>query len=158
MSWILVDKFDPWGALLADRHYPRQSVGSPQFMSPGRTIVMVTPRRDAVWGVVFNVFREVWRWRNSIFRNESGRRSSDLIIEATRLTYEKWKERYGDLPTAPLTTEVDINATRSRRSRRHLPGHCYRVAGWRELEQLPAGHGRPAKVRLVAPMQLRLAV
>lgn len=159
--WIVVDKFDHGGALLADRHYSRQTIGSPQYMAPGQTLVLVTAARDALWGVVFNVFRKVWRWRNSIFRNESARRSSELIVEATKLTHERWLDKYGVLPSVDLTTEIDIEATRARRSRNHKPGHCYRCAGWRELEVLPAAHGRPARVRLAAPrvaVQLKLAI
>ena len=119
------------------------------YMPPGQCVAFVHrgSRGHAVWGVVFNVFREVWRWRNTIFRNESG----TLIIDATAQTYEEWKKEYGKLPDVPLRTEVEIDATADRRSSRNPPGYCYLVAGWVKVRDMPAGHGRPAKVELEAP-------
>jgi hypothetical protein len=41
---------DPRGAALADRHYSRRTIGAPQFMPPGRKLVLLTADADAVWG------------------------------------------------------------------------------------------------------------
>jgi hypothetical protein len=46
--WTLSHKADPYGAKLADGHYSRRTVGSPQFMPPGETVVLVAP--GAVFG------------------------------------------------------------------------------------------------------------
>src|SRR5437762_4362389 len=51
--WHLSDKFDPIVAPLADRHYNRRAIGSPQFVPPGRSLVLkaFTPEGDvgAFW-------------------------------------------------------------------------------------------------------------
>jgi hypothetical protein len=80
------NRFDCELAELADRHYSRQKIGSPQFIAPGRNLVY----RDQSGLVVF-----VWLWQAyrddgeegyccSIFRNETPRRSSEIILEAER--------------------------------------------------------------------------
>lgn len=150
--WFRVDKFDPRAAALADRHYSRQTVGAEQTLGPGQTFLALTPDELATWGVVCNLdpVGEL-RWRNTIFHNESPTPSSRLIIAATLATYQRWERRYGGRPPVPLTTEIDIEATRARRSKRHEPGHCYLMAGWRKVRDIPASHGRSAKVELEAP-------
>ena len=119
----------------------------------GQSVALVHrgPRGYALWSVVFNVFRGVWRWVNTHFANRSGTLSSTLVETATRRTYREWTAKYGALPDERLITEVDIEATRRRRSKRHEPGHCYRVAGWSEIRRTPPLHGRTAKVVLEAP-------
>lgn len=139
---------------LADRHYPRQTPGAKGFMAGGRRFLLwhQGPKGAAAWGVLLNLDPVgALRWRNVLFRNESGTQSSDLIIAATRETYALWRRRYRELPNLPLTTEVEIEATRRRRSKRHPPGWCYLCAGWTKVRDIPAGHGRPAKVELAAP-------
>jgi hypothetical protein len=77
---------DPECARLADRHYSRGTVGAAQFAPNGKKLVL----RDAFGLVVF-----VWLCPNpafradrqigfncTLFRNESARRSSDIILEA----------------------------------------------------------------------------
>lgn len=44
------DKYDPIGRALADGHYSRRKPGSPQFMPPGETIVLVSHDQLSVWG------------------------------------------------------------------------------------------------------------
>src|SRR5690606_23529170 len=88
VSWIRVTKFDKRACELADRHYSRRKIGSPQFMPPGQTIVLFEPA-----GAVFGWWRPhpasglkqmngLDGWTCTIFRNESSIRSSDLILEA----------------------------------------------------------------------------
>ena len=176
--WSIAPREDSLAAELADRHYSRQTAGAHGFLAAGRCVVLYHrgPRGAAAWGVVYGVFREVWRWRNTIFRNESGTLSSALIKAATEATYIEWERKYGALPhvwsaiafepwlhvatgvqvvvgpvPVPLRTEVDIEATRARRSKRHEPGHCYLMAGWRKVREIPRSHGRSAKVELEAP-------
>lgn len=152
--WSHVPVEYPPARELADRHYPRQTVGATGILAPGeRFLFWHTDRAgDAGWGVVRNRFRKRWRFRNSFFRNESAALSSDLIRAATDATYDMWRRRYHKLPVQRLVTEVDIDATRDRRSRRHPPGHCYRMAGWEYLYDLEPGHGRPARTVLGAPV------
>lgn len=160
--WAPVGRHDSFAAELADGHYSRQSIGDDQFMPPGQCVAFVhrgDPRPSrrrrslgrAVWSAVYNVFRDTWRWRNTIFRNDTTTPSSLLVETATRATRREWLRIYGALPEQPLTTEIDIEATRARRSKHHEPGHCYRVAGWHEVRVTPPLHGRPASVLLEAP-------
>lgn len=152
MTWERVARCDVRARELADRHYSRQSTGARDFMGPGRLIVMMTPCSRAVWGAIENldpVGRT--RWRCSIFRNEGAGRSSDLIRSATSFTFAWWRSKYGRLPSVPLTTEIDADATAARRGKRHTPGWCFIQAGWRYIG-IVGGSRRPLHV-LEAPTQ-----
>lgn len=153
-GWIPVAREDSLAAEIADRHYSRQTPGAHGFMPPGRCVVFVHVGREglALWGVVLNLDPVgTLRWRNTIFRNESDSLSSQLVESATFATYLEWTKKYGALPDVALTTEIDIKATERRRSRWVEPGHCYRMAGWREVARRGREHGRPAIVVLEAP-------
>lgn len=87
MIWTLSHKYDKHGAALADGHYSRRKIGSPQFMPPGETVVLVAP------GAVFGWWRPHPRsglramnghdgWTCTIFRRVSGPLASDMILEA----------------------------------------------------------------------------
>jgi hypothetical protein len=149
--WSIAPREDSLGAELADGHYSRQTPGADGFLAPGESLVLVHqgPIGRAVWGVVHNVFKGVQRWRNTIFRNVSGTLSSSLIESATLVTFEHWSTIY-TVPSIPLRTEVDIDATALRQSVWNQPGHCYLMAGWRKVRDIPRGHGRSAKVELEA--------
>ena len=41
MNWRLSHRADPEARVLADRHYNRQKPGTPQFVPPGRCLVLV---------------------------------------------------------------------------------------------------------------------
>jgi hypothetical protein len=71
------------------------------------------------------------RWRCSIFRNEGSRRSSEMIREATSLTFAFWDRHYSGRPKVPLTTEVDPSKVRRKRD----PGRCFLRAGWRTVDE-----------------------
>lgn len=152
--WRVISDKAPFAASFADPHYSRQRPGSPQYLAPGSHLALwhETSFGCALWGVVLNVFRDVLRWRNSIFRNHrSGTLTSELVEAATDATFAEWRRMHGALPELPFTTEIDIEATRARRSRKHEAGHCYLVSGrWRHVRWIPAGHGRPAKRELEA--------
>lgn len=141
--WRRVTKFDPRGAELADRHYSRRTVGSPQFMPPGRTLVFVTEDGAAVWGTHWPqahlAMDGLDAWRCSIFRNEGPHLSSDLIREAMDLTAVLWQTR----PTDGWLTFVKIAAVRSVN-----PGACFKAAGWK----LDRTWQHPKMVRLRAPV------
>ena len=49
MRWALSHRFDARALPLADRHYNRQKVGSPQFVPPGRCLVLLTEDARALW-------------------------------------------------------------------------------------------------------------
>lgn len=148
--WQHVPIEDPRLAAIADAdggHYSRQTEGAKGVVAPGYRFALWHDgaRGSAAWGVVRNRFRKQWRFRNSFFRNLSSTRSSDLIREATRETFALWIRRYKALPPEPLESEIGIEETARRRSKRHVPGHCYAMAGWELVRFMPRGHGRSAK-------------
>jgi hypothetical protein len=70
--------------------------------------------------------RARYLWRNMMFRNLGAGLSSDLIREATEMTYHLWRTRYGNLPSERLRTEIDLKKVKSSN-----PGFCYMKAGWK---------------------------
>ena len=137
MRWQRVTKFDPRAAALADRHYNRRTIGSPQFMPPGETVVLLTLDASALFGW--------WRphpasglssmnrrdgWTCSIFRNEGAGRSSHLILDAESA-----------LRSLDLTCGVDGLMTYVWRSRvqSENPGYCFKCAGYRKIGESADG-------------------
>lgn len=62
----------------------------------------------------------------SFFRNESAFLSSELILEAEFMALNKWPD------TVRLFTYIDPEKTKKRRSKRHAPGYCFIMAGWKQ--------------------------
>lgn len=130
MRWSVSHRFDADVLPLADRHYNRRKVGSPQFVPPGRCVVFKTSCLQAVWTTSWPFAEYVkhdWpgAWVNSIFRNEGAGLSSELIREAVAATRDCW-------PTVPelgMVSFVDASKTRKKRD----PGRCYRKAGFRHV-------------------------
>jgi hypothetical protein len=152
--WAHIPIEDPRGREIADRHYSRQSHGAKGFVGPGERFAFLHDVGDgrALWAVCRAMDPVgTMQWRNTIFRNESSTRSSELVAYATLVTYQCWLRRYLAIPDEDLTTEIDIEATRRRRSKRSPPGICYLHAGWTFVRMVPKGHGRSAKVVLKAP-------
>ena len=124
--WQPSHKFDPRSCAIADRHYNRRKIGSPQFVPPGRALVL-RHDDDALWTTSWpfaEYVRHAWpgAWVNSLFRNESDRLSSELILEALAHTRAHWP----DVPTLGMITFVDAGKVRAKRD----PGRCYRRAGF----------------------------
>ncbi len=126
---VITTPYDRECAALADRHYSRRTPGAPQFMPNGRKLVL----RDTAGTVVFG-----WLWSPvelradkqdgyncTIFRNESQRIASDVIIEAERAAVAKWGQNraftYVDPRKVPATMV------------RGYPvwGWCFYKAGWK---------------------------
>jgi hypothetical protein len=121
---------------LADRHYNRQSVGSPQFVPPGKCVVFKTPCLRAVWVTSWPIAKYVkhaWAgaWMNSLFRNEGAGLSSELIREGVSATLGEWPSP----PPLGMVTFVDADKTRRKRD----PGRCYRKAGFKHVGFTKAG-------------------
>jgi hypothetical protein len=136
MIWTLSHRADPRAVAIADRHYNRQKVGTPQFVPPGRCLVLLTPDADALWVTSWPFGRYVkhaWpgAWVCSCFRNESGHLSSALIRAAVAAT--RW--RYGEPPVRGMVTFVDAAKVRRKRD----PGRCYLRAGFRNVGQTKGG-------------------
>jgi DNA modification methylase len=104
-------------------------------VGPGEKLVLLTPRRDALF---------VWRKfiddsgqqgvNCAVFRNEGPTLSSHLITEAMGIAWRRW-------PGARLYTYVDAGKIRSSH-----PGYCFRMAGWTR-----AGTSKGGLVVLEAP-------
>lgn len=130
--WHRVKRTDKRALDLADRHYSRQTVGAVEFMSNGKTLVLLTLDARAVWGAIENLDPNGGhRWRCAIFRNEGAVRSSELVREATTRTYLYWRRHYGGIPAVPLTTEIDPSKVKRKRD----PGRCFLRAGWRKVDE-----------------------
>jgi hypothetical protein len=127
MIWERTNRGDPTTRDLADRHYNRQHVGSPQFVPPGRCLVLRAP--GALWVTSWpfaEYVKHAWAgaWMCSAFRNERPDLylSSDLIREAVAATRWEWP----DPPDLGMVTFVNPSLTRHKRD----PGRCFRRAGF----------------------------
>ena len=120
---VITNHFDQECRLLADRHYSRRTPGAKQFCYSGRKLVL----RNTEGTVLF-----VWMYPDpdmrmdgqkgyncAIFRNESERLSSEIIIEAERFAFDKWGPNR-------LYTYIDPGKIESPN-----PGYCFKLAGWK---------------------------
>lgn len=136
--WSEGDRADPRSRVVADRHYNRQKHGAPQFVPPGRCIVLRHATGlddDALWVTSWpfaEYVKHAWAgaWVNSLFRNESPRLSSELIVEAVALTRSVWEP-----PPLGMVSFVDASQVRRKRD----PGRCYRRAGWTHVGATQGG-------------------
>lgn len=157
MRWIRSHRADAEVRPLADRHYNRQKVGSPQFAPPGRCLVLKTRDLDAFWitSWPFAAYvKHAWAgaWVCSAFRNEGAHLSSELIREAVAATLDE----YGPAPELGMVTFIDAAKVRRKRD----PGRCYLRAGFQRagttqggliaLQLLPADMPPPARPHLSA--------
>jgi hypothetical protein len=146
--WHRVGKFDRQACALADRHYSRRKPGSPQFMPPGQTVILLNRDATAVFGW--------WRphpdsglksmngydgWTCTIFRNESTTLSSELILDAERI----FSVEGLDIGPDGLLTYVWDRKIRSTN-----PGYCFQKAGYLKV-------GRSADGRKTLLQKLALA-
>lgn len=137
MIWQLSHRADKEALPLADRHYNRQKIGSPQFVPPGRCIVLLSTDKKALWVSSWpfaEYVKHAWggAWVCSCFRNEGAGLSSELIRQAVAATRAIW----GDAPTGlGMITFVDADKTRKKRD----PGRCYRKAGFKPCGKTKGG-------------------
>lgn len=128
--WTLSNRRDHEMLPMADRHYNRQKIGSPQFVPPGRCVVLKTPCLRALWVTSWpfaEYVKHAWAgaWVNSLFRNEGAGLSSELILDAISATKACWPQ----IPSLGIITFVNADKTRKKRD----PGRCYRRAGFRHV-------------------------
>lgn len=139
MKWRMSHRADPDCLPLADRHYNRQKVGSPQFVPPGRCVVLKRP--GAVWVTSWpyaEFVKHAWAgaWINSMFRNESAEIASVLICEAVAATRSVWP----NVPTLGLVTFIDPVHVLPRKIRgRPTWGHSYFEAGFQHVGYTKGG-------------------
>lgn len=135
MFWQPSWRADPRGAAIADRHYNRQSIGSPQFVPPGRCMVL-RHEDDALWITSWPFAEYVqheWpgAWMNSLFRKEGDDLASDLIGEAVAIT----RGFFHTMPALGMVTFVDPSKVKPKQH----PGYCYLMAGFRHVGFTKAG-------------------
>ena len=129
--WQIRTPWDGVAVSLANRHYSRE-VQSDQVGGPGFKIVLVTPCERAAWiskrhvpdvsaaritadGYPADTFR------CALFRNEGAGLSSDLILEAMRLTERMWGPGVHGWQTYVDAAKVESSN----------PGYCFIRAGWK---------------------------
>jgi hypothetical protein len=121
--------FDPECAQLADRHYTRRkkSIGKRQFSTCTRKLIL----RDSaglvlfVWTFPKKRMDEQLGYNCALFRNESNRRASKIILEAERFAVEEW---------GPNRAYTFVDPKKIRLIHRRsiaVPGFCFIAAGWR---------------------------
>lgn len=137
MIWELSHRFESRALALANRHYNRQKPESPQFVPPGRNIVLYAETLDgrAMWvssWPLAEYTRHDWAgaWVCTAFRNEGAALSSDLIRSAIAVTRWHW----GDAPALGMVTFVDAAKVRHKRD----PGRCFTRAGFTRARALVA--------------------
>lgn len=141
MRWCRSFRADPVAARLADRHYNRQNIGSPQFVPPGRCAVFVTDCGRAFWvtSAPFAAYvKHAWAgaWVCSAFRSEGAGRASDLIRQAVAAT----RAQLGDPPPLGMVTFVDRTKVRPTMVRgRRVWGWTYLQAGFVEAGETMGG-------------------
>lgn len=108
MRWHRSHRADPAARVLADRHYNRQKVGSPQFVPPGSCLVLLSDCGRAFWvtsAPLAQYVKHAWAgaWVCSAFRSEGAGVASELIRDAVAATIAF----YGAPPALGMITFVD---------------------------------------------------
>lgn len=131
-QWRLSHRADSHALTLADRHYNRQKIGSPQFVPPGRCLVLSQDRALWVTSWPFAQYvKHAWAgaWVNSLFRNESDQRASEMIRSAVAITRSIWKA-----PELGIITFVSPKHVPPRKRRgQTIYGYSYLKAGFQHV-------------------------
>jgi hypothetical protein len=139
MRWIRSDRADVDCLPLADRHYNRQAIGSPQFVPPGRCLVLKTD--GALWVSSWpfaEYVHHAWAGAivNSLFRKECVGEASGFIREACAATASEWP----DLPDLGMVTFIDPLHVQTRKIRGRVAiAHSYFEAGFVHVGYTKAG-------------------
>jgi hypothetical protein len=130
-EWQRITKFDPRGAAIADKHYNRRKVGSPQWMPPGETLNFLTGDGRALWGwwrphpdSGIKAMNNLDGWTCTIFRNVGDVKSSLLILRAETALRDSDR---GCGPDGMLTYVWDKRVASAN------PGYCFKMAGWKPI-------------------------
>lgn len=142
MTWVVVPKFDRRAAALADGHYSRRKVGSPQFMPPGQTLVLLSTDGLQVFGwwrphprSGIRAMNGLDGWTCSIYRRVAGERASSAILAAELALVESGR---GCGPDGLLTYVWDAKVASAN------PGYCFKVAGYHVAgSEVCCAHIRP---------------
>lgn len=143
MIWQTSHRADPFCADIADRHYSRQTIGSPQFVPPGSCFVLKaeTPTGRAYWVTSWpfaEYTKHAWAgaWICSAFRNEGAGRAADMIRDAVAAT----RAHYGEPPALGMVTFVDRDKVRPTMVHgKPVWGWTFRKAGFKDCGETKGG-------------------
>jgi hypothetical protein len=134
-----------------DAHYSRdpRSVGKGHITPPGSSLVLRLPSDDpagmAIWAA--NVQKPEWvkhawkmSWQNTIFRNVSHHRASELLVGAVAASRWLLEARGYTVPRDGFITFVDPAGVPPTMVR-GVPtwGRVYTLAGWTQVGTTPTG-------------------
>lgn len=93
-------------------------------------MVLRSAAGDVVFGWLWQEIRDDGQsgYNCSIFRNESQRLSSEIILEAEKKVVAEWGASRG-------FTYIDPESISNKRN----PGYCFKVAGWKFIKQTSSG-------------------
>lgn len=132
--WRMSHRADPFAVALADRHYNRQKPGTPQFVPPGRCVVL-TAEAGAVWTTSWPFAQYVkhsWAgaWVNSIFRKECDGLAHEFIRAAVAVTRSLWP----NVPELGMVTFIDPRKVKPIMRRGiEVWGYSYLCAGFKPV-------------------------
>ncbi|HWA21808.1 MAG TPA: hypothetical protein VG735_05370 [Caulobacterales bacterium] len=139
--WCASHRADPAAARLADRHYNRQKIGSPQFAPTGSCAVFLTDCGRAFWitsAPLAEWVKHAWAgaWICSAFRSEGAGTASELIRQAVAAT----RAHYGEPPALGMVTFIDRKKVRPIMHRgAPMWGYTYRKAGFIDAGETKGG-------------------
>jgi hypothetical protein len=142
MPWRLSNRADAFARDIADRHYNRQKIGSPQFVPPGRCLVLSaqTETGSALWVTSWpfaEYVKHAWpgAWVCSAFRNEGAGKASDLIRAAVAASRAHWEAP--ELGTITFLDRAKVRPTMRRG--RETWGYTWALAGFRHVGETAGG-------------------
>lgn len=143
MMWRYSHRADERSRKIADRHYNRQKIGTPQFVPPGRCLVLYAHSMtgEAFWVTSWPFaewVKHAWpgAWICSAFRNEHAGIASELIREAVSCT----RSVMGEPPNLGMVTFIDRDKVKPT-IRRGIQtwGRTYELAGFRPCGETKGG-------------------
>lgn len=139
MLWEMSHRAALRSRVIADRHYNRQKIGTPQFVPPGRCLVLhaETLTGKALWITSWPFAEWVkhdWAgaWICSAFRNEGAAPASELIRQAVSATLA----HFGEPPELGMVTFIDCDKVKPIMVRgKPTWGWTWKRVGFREVGQ-----------------------
>lgn len=141
MRWHLSHRADVAARRIADRHYNRQKIGTPQFVPPGRCMVLLSDDARAFWITSWpfaEYVKHAWAgaWVCSAFRSEGAGKASGLIRDAVAASRAFW----GETPDLGMVTFIDRNHVRPTKVHsKPTWGWTWKQAGFREVGETKGG-------------------
>lgn len=143
MIWHISNRADPAARILADRHYNRQKPGTPQFVPPGRCLVLYTENKNgkAFWVTSFpyaEYAHHAWAgaWVCSAFRNEGAGVASEMIRDAVAAT----RAFFCEPPEKGMITFINPKKVRpTMRQGQKTWGRIYELAGFTYVGKTKGG-------------------